>query len=184
MIDDPLPGSTDSDSVPVQLAVLHDPVEGVRREELMADLVRHVVDGERVADRRIDSRAAPRLHCLAHAEQGDAPAVAAEHEVSDVEVGGTREQTDGDLSVAKHRDRAGRLGEAGGSSAWPVGAAVLGGRREVQLVRVVDQDELDREVVVVELVDAVDQRHLGRQNGRVAAGTAAAYVGSLASARR
>ena len=88
MIDEPLPGSTDVDGVAVAArAVELVAVERVVAAELVAHLVRHVVDGVEVADRRRDARAAARLVRAADdAEVGDAAARLAEREVADVVV--------------------------------------------------------------------------------------------------
>ena len=62
MIDEPLPGSTDVAAVAVAArAVRLGAVEGVVAGELVAHLVRDVVDGEEVADRGREAGAALRL---------------------------------------------------------------------------------------------------------------------------
>ena len=128
----------------------------------------HVVDGEEVADRGRQARApAGRLHRVPdHAEEGDAAARLAEHEVADVVAAGPGDAV-GDEVVLDDRLAVARVAGAARvarrrARARRSGAAVLGVGIEVEGVVAVDQHELDREIVVVELVDPVHQRHLGR----------------------
>ena len=152
-------------------------VEGVRPAELVAHLVRHVVDGVEVALRSGETGAAVRLVVGADALLRHAAAVDAQAEVADVVVVGADELAEHDpVGVQAAAGAAGQLGgrEASLAAARAVGAGGLGRGVEVQLVGVVDQHQSDREVVVVDLVDPVDQRDLlgqhvgGAEVGRVA----------------
>ena len=139
-------------------------VEGVRAAELVADLVRDVVDGEVVALRRGQTGAAAGLAVTAdHAEAGDAAAVHAEREVAHVVAGGADELAEHDaVAVERGAGAAGELGgrEARSRAARTVGLGGLGGGVEVELVGVVDEHHPDREVVVVDLVHPVHQGDL------------------------
>ena len=85
-------------------------VERVVAAELVAHLVRDVVDGEEVADRRREAGAAARLAVSADGvELGDAAARVAEREVADVVVRGADELADHDLVAGERGARAGRV---------------------------------------------------------------------------
>ncbi|MDX6720410.1 MAG: hypothetical protein QOJ63_2664 [Solirubrobacteraceae bacterium] len=143
-----------------------DAVEGVVGRQLMAHLVRHVVDGEQVADRLRDAGAAAGLEVVAgHADVRDSAAVQAHAEMADVVVGGADQLPDhGPRPVERRNVATGgvRSRVARGGAARAVGSCHL--RRGVQVEQVVARDEaqVDREIVLVDLVDAVDEDHLGR----------------------
>ena len=88
MIDEPLPGSTELAALrlpPEQFDCV--PLNVWLPGELVADLVRHVVDGEEVPDRRREAGAALRLVVPADdAEARHAAAGVAEADVADVVV--------------------------------------------------------------------------------------------------
>ena len=146
-------------------------VERVVAAELVAHLVRDVVDRVEVSDRGRDARAAACLVRAADdAEIGDAAAGLAEREMADVVVaraddladhvaGSRRARAPGDLS----------LGEAGCRAARAVRRRRLAPRVEVEQVVVRDQLEPDAHVVLVDLVDPVHERDLGRRHVRRAA---------------
>ena len=146
--------------------------EGVVAGVLVAELVGDVVDREEVALGLGEAGAAPALVVPAdHAEIGDAAAVHAEADMADVIVRRRRPAGRGrsrlrpnvptsqilDVSGGGRRHRV----EARVRTARPVGAGSVGLGVEVELVLgLVDQHHLDSEVVVVDLVDAMDQRGL------------------------
>ena len=154
-------------------------VERVVSGELVPELVCHVVDGEEVADRGRKAGAARSLVLAPDdAEAGDASARLPEREVADVVVRRADDLADDD---ALPRCRAAEdlgLREAAGGAAGTVrrrGRAVV-----VQVEEVVVRNELhpDRQVVLVDLVDAVHQGDLGRRHvGRPAEERRVAGVG-------
>jgi len=74
--------------------------------ELVAHLVRHVVDGHEVADRGRQAGAAPRLRAAADdAELRDAASAEPERDVPDVEVGGADDLAEHDLVALEQRAR-------------------------------------------------------------------------------
>ena len=127
----------------------------------MAHLVGHEVDGEAVAEGCGERGAAARLHVLADdTEVGDTAEALAHAEVTDVVVVGADDLTDDGLVGVEHVAAVGGVGEAGGRAARAVGAREQRLGVEVELVVVVDQHQVERDVGVVDLVDPVDQRHL------------------------
>ena len=178
MIEEPEPTSTELAPLRLPRAAAQDAVEGVRRGELVAHLVRHVVDGEVVADRGGQAGAAARLVVVADAGAGDAAARVAHRDVADV-VGARADDLADHVAVAvEHRAARVRRREARRRAARAVGLVGERDRVEVELVVVADQDHPDRRLVLVDLGDAVDQGDLGR--GHVGA---AAVVGGVARVR-
>ena len=162
-------------------------VEGVVAAELVAHLVRDVVDGEEVALRLGQAGAAAALVVAADdAEAGDAAAVDAERDVADVVVGGADELAEHGAVPAERRDVADvevagdgrsascrRASKHGAAPHGPLAPVALASVSRLSLSVSLISRSSDREVVVVDLVDPVDQRDLlgehvgGAEVGRV-----------------
>ncbi len=146
-------------------------VEGVVARKLVAHLVGDVVDRVQVADRSRDARAAAGLVRAAHdAEVGDAAARLAEREVADVVAARTDDLADHVARASRARAaRDLRLREACSRAAGAVRRRRQVVRVEVQIVVARDQLQPDRQVVLVDLVDSVDERDLRGRDVRRAA---------------
>jgi hypothetical protein len=143
-------------------------VERVVTRELVAHLVGHVVDCVEVAGRRRNPGAAAGLVRAADdAEVRHTAAGLPEGEVADVVVRRADDLADHEAG-SRGAGAAGdlRLREARRRSAGAVGRSRRSPRVQVQQVVVRDQLHADREVVLVDLVDAIHQRDLRRGHVR------------------
>ncbi len=144
-------------------------VEGVVATELVTHLVGDVVDRHEVTLGLRQAGAATGLAVTADdTEAGDTAAVDAQRDVADVVAVGADEEAEGD-PVAVEQAAGAAVVELVERVATrrPAGTVRSEGLRlgvDVELVGLVDQQHPDREVVVVDLVDAVHQRHLLRQD--------------------
>jgi hypothetical protein len=130
-----------------------------------------VVDREVIADRVRDPGATSGLLRATGLAATAAAAVVAGDDVADVVVAGADDLTEDDPIAgqggagARGRRRVARRGPA-----RPVGAGDLRVGVEVEEVVVADQRESDRELVLVDLGDTIDQRDLSRRRCRSPSG--------------